>query len=609
MKLMPPFLSKDKAIRLKETFGVSFRLLGIVWQNEKRLFIGNLIAVLVPAVFPFITAYIFKLIIDLVVQAIPTHVVDYQRLFVLFAILFFINYIQSMAFTFQDYVTRILYTKFPITLFKIILDKVSSLDMQYFEDSEFHDTLQKVRESYSWRPLELIFFNFYILQSIVQVSIALVAIITLNPYLALLVFLVSVPDLLNQLFFSKFTWGIWNRNTPNRKKFSYLADIMQEKSSVRELKIFGLREKFLDEITQTLRNFFEENSSIVRRQLKFNSLFNLLDALVGVGIAAYVVLQAFTGRITIGSISFYQAVITNFNNGIAGFFRNLTRIFDNSQYVKSVFDVLDLPQKIVEKPNAVKVDFHKTPVIEFKDVTFSYPGTKRKIFDNFSLVIKPGEKVAFVGENGAGKTTLIKLLSRFYDIDSGEILIDGVNLKDLDLNSWYRCLGVLFQEFIRYEYPAKDNIYFGRVWEKQNLEEIITAAKSAGAHEMIKKFDKEYGQMLGQVFEGGLELSGGQWQKIALARAFFRSAPVLVLDEPTANIDAKAESEIFNRVENLSKDKTVIIISHRFSTVRNADKVYVIDSGKIVESGTHQQLMKMNGRYATLFNLQAKGYK
>jgi ATP-binding cassette, subfamily B, bacterial len=238
-----------------------------------------------------------------------------------------------------------------------------------------------------------------------------------------------------------------------------------------------------------------------------------------------------------------------------------------------------------------------------------YPGASNKILNKFSITINPGDKIALVGENGAGKSTIIKLLARFYDVSAGEILLDGTNIKDVNLESWYRYLGVLMQDFNKYEDPVKDNIYFGKVNEHYSLQEIITASNLAGSHSMINKLDKGYEQMLGRMFEGGIELSGGQWQKIALARAFFRNAPVLVLDEPTASIDAKAESEIFSRVEKLSKDKTVIIISHRFSTVRNADKIYVIENGKISEEGTHEELLKLNGQYAMMFKLQAKGYQ
>jgi ATP-binding cassette subfamily B protein len=290
-------------------------------------------------------------------------------------------------------------------------------------------------------------------------------------------------------------------------------------------------------------------------------------------------------------------MVSNFQTGLGGFFSNINAIFEQSLYVNSVFELMELEPKVKMPEHPIPLKIKAAPKIEFKNVSFKYPDTKNYILKNFSLSIESGEKVAFVGENGAGKSTMIKLLARFYDVDEGEILINGINIKDVDLSEWYK-----------YEASAKENINFGNI-DLDDTQKIIDASVSAGSHQMIQKFENQYEQMLGRLFDQGIEPSGGQWQKIALARAFFRNAPVLVLDEPTASIDAKAESEIFNRVERLSKDKTVIIISHRFSTVRNADKIYVIDGGKIIESGEHHQLMKLDGHYAELFNLQAKGYR
>ncbi len=289
-------------------------------------------------------------------------------------------------------------------------------------------------------------------------------------------------------------------------------------------------------------------------------------------------------------------------------FRNLSFIFDQSQYVQEMFAVVDTDTKVPVPTKPIKLGAGKPPRIEFREVSFTYPGSSQKVLDKFSLTVEPGQKVAFVGENGAGKTTLVKLLGRFYDIDEGEILIDGVNIKQLDLPSWYETLGVLFQDFIKYEYPLKDNIRFGNAKLAQDMAAIVEAAKQAGADSVADQLPDKYNQVLGRTFEGGIDISTGQWQKVALARGFYRDARVLILDEPTAAIDARAESEIFERVERLAENKTVLIISHRFSTVRNADKIYVIESGKIIEGGSHEELIQLKGTYATLFNLQAKGY-
>lgn len=594
---------------IKETFLTSVKILALVWETDKFLFIGNTVAVLVPAVMPFVVAYIFKLIIDIVVASFSGSSINWNILYLYFFLLLVVSYINKFSFSFQDYTNRILLTKLPISLYHKILGKISTLDLYYQENSEFKDLLQRVKETYVWHPLGLSESLFYFLQSLVQVLIALYAVINLNPLLALLILLVAFPDLFNQIKFSKLGWGVWSVYTPYRKKFLYLSELLLKSESLKELKVFLIGGKFLNEAHKVLINFFKDNKKLLDKHLMINSGLNLFDSAITLILAIYIIIQAVLRKITVGDIGFYQAVIQNYNNGISGIFRTLSSIFEHSLYVKSIFELLALEPKIKEIENPIRVNTHRPPRIEFKDVSFKYPDTENYVLKNFDLTIEPGEKVAFVGENGAGKTTLIKLLCRFYDVDSGEILINGIDIKNLQLESWYKSLGVLFQDFLKYEYSVKENIHFGKIWETLDLNKVKQASNLAGATPMINRLDKGFDQMLGKTFEGGVELSVGQWQKIALSRAFFRNSPVLILDEPTSSIDAKAESEIFSRVERLSRNKTVVIISHRFSTVRNADKIYVIDQGKISEQGSHEQLLRLNGEYATLFRLQAKGYE
>ncbi len=598
-----------KLHQIKDTVNTSWQIIKIVWQMDARLLIQTLVGVLIPAITPFIIAYIFKLIIDLVAGVLIGHPLDYSQVYWLLGLSVGVSYLNMLAFAFQDYTTQTLYTKLPIRMSEIVLNKVATLDLEYFENSEFNDKLQKVRDSLYTHPQQLVYQLSFFIQSVAGVAISLIAIIHLNVWLTLLISLVAVPDLINRFYFSKSSWGIWHHNTPERKKMWYLLRLINNEDSIKELKIFQTGKNFVKDLIKTQLKFFNENQQNNKRELKATSGLSLIDTAVSAGILFFIVTQAIARKITVGDISFYSNVTSNFNNNIGGLFRTLSRIFEESLYVKDIFEVLKLSPKVMIKENPVKIDFNEPHQIEFVKIGFRYPGSQKDIFKDFSLVIEKGQKIALVGENGSGKTTLIKLLARFYDVNAGQILIDGIDLKDLDLESWQRCLGVLFQDFIKYDYSASDNIYFGRTWEDRKPDKIIDAARSSGAHEMISNFDKGYDQILGKIFDEGLALSGGQWQKIALARAFFRNAPILILDEPTAAIDAKAESEIFERVEKLSKDKTVIIISHRFSTVRNADKVYVIDKGKITEQGSHQQLMKLDGQYAKLFNLQAKGYR
>jgi ATP-binding cassette, subfamily B, bacterial len=607
--MLPEIKNPIKLGQAKETFIVSVRLMKFIWRVDQKMFLVSLLSYTLPALIPFVNFYVYKLMIDLVVKVIAGGQLNLNELYLLFGVRILTYFLQDAAFRTQSLISRLYWTKIPIYLNDIVWRKTANLDMYYYESSNFKDLLEKCRESIAWKPQQLTEGLFISLQSLIQLVVAFIAIAKLSWILMVIIALVAIPEFLVQLQLSRLSWGVWSQNSPYRKKFWYISSLLQRSWEIKEVKIFQLAERFLEELKGIQTKFYRENAVLAKKNFAINLSFNSLTTLIYIGVEIFVIIQALAKKITVGDINFYTGVVSNFQNGLSGVFSNMRGVFESSLYVKSIFDVVDLEPVIRTSANPVPVEWKKAPVIEFRNVTFSYPESKKKILNNFSLIIDPGEKVAFVGRNGVGKTTMIKLLARFYDVTEGEILINGVNLKDVNLDDWHKTLGVLFQDFNKYEHTAKENIEFGRIFEKVQLEEIIGAATSAGAHEMINKFDKGYEQMLGKTFEGGLDISGGQWQKMALSRAFLRNAPVLVLDDPTAAIDAKAESEIFDRVEKLSKDKTVIIISHRFSTVRNADKIYVIDHGKVKESGSHEELMKLDGQYAKLFKLQAKGYQ
>ncbi|HLC70313.1 MAG TPA: ABC transporter ATP-binding protein, partial [Patescibacteria group bacterium] len=311
----------------------------------------------------------------------------------------------------------------------------------------------------------------------------------------------------------------------------------------------------------------------------------------------------------VGTLTFFLASITDFRLSLSGLFQNLGQQYQDGLFVNDVFTLLDTKPVIQIPPKAIQLDQKKTPTIIFDNVSFAYPGAEVLSLKNISLTIVPGEKLAFVGANGAGKTTLVKLLCRFYDPTEGRILIDGYDLKNIDLESWYFHLGALFQDYQNYRFLVKEAIAFGRTGEKPSFEKVQLSARTAEADVFIEKWEQQYEQQLGKDFTGGVEPSIGQWQKLALARAFYREPRVLILDEPTSSIDAEAESKIFEKLEKLPKDRTVILISHRFSTVRQANRIAVIEGGELKELGTHQELLKENKTYARLFKMQAKGYQ
>jgi ATP-binding cassette subfamily B protein len=503
----------------------------------------------------------------------------------------------------------LVWTKLPVALYRVVLLKLSELNLQYFEDSNFKDMLQRVKESYTWRPLNMISSIFYTFQSLTGLLLAVIIISTLNIYLGFFIILIALPVFLNQTKYAKIIWGLWQENSPYRKKFWYISDLIQNGQSAKEMKIFQTAKTFISELDKIQKKFVSENTHLGRKRFSTTTLFNIGGVFVYFAIELFIILSTIAGKITIGSLTYFTFVVGTFQQAVNGLFRNMSQTYNQTLYVEDIFKVLDAKPSVYSPKNAVKVNIHKAPSIEFRNVNFSYPGSKKEVLKNFSLKINPGEKIAFVGENGAGKTTLVKLLARFYDVTEGEILINGRNIKELDLVTWQKTLGVIFQDFIKYEYTLRDNIYFGKTFEKENFKDIVKAAGKSGAADVAKSLKKGYEQVLGKTFEGGADISVGEWQKVALARAFFRNAPVLILDEPTASIDAKSENEIFEKVENLSKDKTVVIISHRFSTVRNADRICVISKGRIVEIGNHELLIKKKGIYEKLFGIQAKRYK
>ncbi len=601
-------LSKWKIEEMRETLIVSQKLLGLIWKSDRKIFIAHIIAISIPAIIPFVNAYIYKLLIDLIIAGIG-HKFDFHTLYTLLAIRFGVLLFQYSAFSFQNYMELLIWTKLPIHLYQLILSKLTSLDVEYFENSRFRDNLQRVRESYAWMPLNMYGNLFYTYQSILQLTIAFLALASLNFALSVGIIIAALPTFINQLYYSKTLWGVWSENSPFRKRFWYLSDLIQNKEGIKEMKIFGTAKRFLAELTGIQKKFAKQNLNVGKKRLRNSFLLNIFGTFIYILIEGFIAVITIAGKISLGSLTYYIFVVNNFETGVSGFFGNLSRVFDQSLYVKDILNVLDMPAKIKIASKPVVINTNMPPKIEFKNVSFSYPESKEKVLDNFSIVIQPGEKVAFVGENGAGKTTIIKLLARFYDVNEGEILINGINIKEIDLVSWYKSLGVIFQDFIKYEYSLEENIHFGKLHEPFNLKNILNAAAFSGVDRIARDLPNGYKQMLGKTFEDGVDLSHGQWQKVALARTFLRDAPILILDEPTASIDAKAEKEIFDKVDKLSKSKTAIVISHRFSTVRNADKIYVIEHGKIVESGTHKTLLAKQGIYAALFKIQAERYK
>lgn len=457
-----------------------------------------------------------------------------------------------------------------------------------------------------WRVPDFMRVFSYFINDVVAFIAAFIVLLPFGWWIPILVSVITLPRLYLQAKYGAIQWSLWGSGAPQGKKLWYLNQLLQDPMTVRELRISQASDTLLEKFKNVQQYLFNLNKKALDMYLRVLTIPPLIETIFIFLIAWWFLPSVVTSALTIGSFSLLISMLEQLGSRAANASAHSANLYENNLYANHFFEFLALPPLVPMAPNPVVLNDITTPRIEFRNVSFHYPDGPM-VLDNISFIIEPGESVAFVGHNGAGKTTIIKLLCRFYDVTGGEILVNNINLKELDLSSWYKFLGTLFQEFVKYHFTVRENITLGRP-DKKDEDAMKQAAIKSGAAEFIEKLPQKYDQMLGKEFEDGEELSGGQWQKLAIARAFYEEPPILILDEPTSAIDAEAEHEIFNNLEKQYDNKTLILVSHRFSTVRNANKIIVIENGKIVESGDHNELMKLAGHYANLFSIQARGY-
>ncbi|MFH1955622.1 MAG: ABC transporter ATP-binding protein [Patescibacteria group bacterium] len=570
--------------------------------------LGVLIATIFLAVIPIIASWVNGKIIDALIASVGKlpHIPEVLVKFVIFSIM--VSLLATLLDRLFDFFDFNMFYGFSRELDRDITEKFAYLDDEYYENPETNILLQKVRESYGNRPLNFIDGTYNLLSYSVGIITSLGVVIALSPLLIPLMILSTLPQFVSNVVFGKRKWGIWDVHGNTRRDYSWSRSYLSNYTSLQELRIFNLRRFLIERIYKLYTDFQNAQRKIENKRIKVSAILDIVRVL-GLTLAfLFLVRYVLMGAITVGAFSFYISAIRQLQGALNRFFNRSSRIYEDGLYMVDIYKFMDLPKKIVSGKE--KFLNKGVPSVQFKDLTFKYPGRDEIVIDNLNLEIKPGEHLAIVGENGAGKTTLIKLLMRFYDPSSGDILLGGKSLKKLDLDEWYKKVGVLFQEFNSYHFDAKTNIGVGNIQNLADLGGIISAAKKSGAHEFIENYENNYGQILNRAFDGGVRPSVGQWQKIALARAFFKDASILILDEPTSAIDPKSEFEIFEKLFEFAKGKTVIIISHRFSTVRNAQRIVVLDKGRIIEDGNHESLIRIkNGKYRIAFELQSKGYK
>jgi ATP-binding cassette subfamily B protein len=491
----------------------------------------------------------------------------------------------------------------------LIIRKALSLDLQFFEDPAFYDTLQNARRQADTSALTIVNSTFQLVQQIITLMSLVVLLVRFSPWLAVIVFVSAIPAFLSQSQYAERAFRAVTRRAPESRLLNYLELLLTGNDTVKEIKLFGLGEPLLKRYQALFTQFYQEDRAIAERRTIAGLGWGLLSTLAYYGSYAWIILRTIGGLITLGDMTMFLSIFRQSQGSIRLLLDSLNRMYESNLFLDNLMTYLQLEPRLVSPPGGRIAPEPILTGIEFRHVSFRYPGSDVDVLRDINLKIQPGERIALVGLNGAGKTTLIKLLTRLYDPTHGQVLLDGVDLREYDLKSLHQRFGVIFQDFVRYQFTVGENIGFGQVDALADLGRIKDAADRGGAASIIEDMPEGYDTMLGRRWEKGQELSGGQWQKIALARAFMRRAEVLVLDEPTSALDAEAEYEVFRRFGELVEGRIAVLISHRFSTVRMADRIAVLSAGRIIELGSHSELMQLDGAYARLFNLQAEGYR
>ena len=507
-----------------------------------------------------------------------------------------------------DYFDRVLADRYTRHVSIQVMEHASSLDLQAYENPVFYDRLERARVQATDR-LGMIQAIGRLFQQVVTTATLSAAILFYSPWLLVLLVVCLIPAFLGESHFAFLNYALNFRQTPVKRELDYLRQVGGSKEAAKELKLFSLNSFLTERFTRLSNEILDQNLGLARRRLIAASLLSFVSTGGYYGAYVWVIYQTVIGNLKLGTLVFLTTTIMNAANNISQIFSTLSGIADQALFLTDLLAFFEMSPTVNSKPDALMAPRSIRSGFEFRDVSFHYPGTKREILRDLNFRLEPGERIALIGQNGQGKTTIVKLMSRLYDPSAGHILLDGIDLRDYNIESLCRQIGVIFQDFMRYEMTARENIAVGRIEYLENKPRIVSAAEKSLADDVIAKLAGNYEQMLGRRFEGGVDLSGGEWQKLALARAYLRDAQVLILDEPTAALDARAEYEVFQRFNELTVGKMALFISHRFSTVRMAERIIVLEDGAIAEEGNHDKLVALNGLYAEMFELQAASYR
>ncbi len=582
--------------------------LRIVWESGPGVVSLGLISRIVVSFLPIALLWITKLIIDGIVRAISTHQAVSRHFWWLVAAEFAVAVGNGVLARFIDYLDSLLADNYTRHVSIKVMKHAASLDLIAYEDPVFYDRLERARVQATDR-LGMIQSIGRLIQQFSTAVLMSASIVAFSPWLLVLLALGVLPAFVGESHFAFLGYAKNFKQTPIRRQLDYLRLLAGSKEAAKELKLFSLSSYLTQQFTALSNQIYDEDVTLARRKFVASSLLSLLGTMGYYAAYVFVIWRTLLGAITIGTLTFLAGAILQASANIQQVFSTLAGIADQALFLTDLLAFFAMEPTIRSKPNALPAPRSIRQGIEFRDVSFKYPGSERLILNHLNFFLHPGERVALIGENGQGKTTLVKLITRLYDPTEGQILLDGINLREYDLESLYREIGVIFQDFMRYEMTARQNIATGQIEQVEDLDKLRNAAEKSRSHDVIARLPLAYEQMLGRRFDGGVDLSGGEWQKVALARAYLRDAQLLILDEPTAALDARSEFEVFQKFSELTAGKMALFISHRFSTVRMADRIVVLENGRVAEEGSHPQLVNQHGRYAEMFEMQAASYR
>ncbi len=613
---MPSESFKIQRISLKESFAtLKFvpRFFSEIRKVNPALFYTNLVCRIIGALLPVSMLWVGKLIIDEIVLQINADTQDMDQLWMWIGLEFALAVASDLLSRLTTHTDALLGDQYSIESSVKIIKKTAELTLSQLEDSEFYDKLERARQQTTGR-VGLMSNILTQGQDIIVIASLLTGVVVFEPWLIILLVLSIIPTILNEIKFSGTSYSLARSWTQERRELDYLRYVGASDVTAKEVKLFGLSGYLAERFSVLSQQYYEESKKLSYKRAIWGSFFNIISTCAYYGAYLLIVFRTVVGVLTIGDLTFLSGSFNRLRNKLQGLFIRFTAITERSLYLQDYFEFLDL--RTGQRFNAIAASEEKLPLpenikegFEFRNVGFKYPRSEHWVIRHVSFNLMVGEKLALVGENGAGKSTLIKLLLQFYAPTEGEIFLDGIPIHQFDPAAYHDRFGVIFQDFVKFDLSLRENIAVGEIEELENQGRIRMAAEKSLAEEVIQELPNGYDQKLGRRFRDGKDLSGGQWQKIAMARAYMKDADVLILDEPTSALDARAESETFNRFISLTHGKTAVIISHRFSTVRIADRIMVLKGGSVLEIGTHEELMANKQLYSELFNLQAAGYQ